>query len=132
ERRCELRTGHRPKQRLSGQSPRTTGPRSARKGAPSVSRSAPLGAVRPFARMEGVPKLSPHLRRILYGLVFVLVVEYLVVPQLGGARRAAGLLAGVKFRYIFAGIGLEALSILSYARLTRSILPRSHAPSLWT
>lgn len=77
-------------------------------------------------------KLSPHLRRVLSGLVLVLVIEYLVIPQITGARRAAVLLAGVKFRYIFLGLGLEALAIMSYAQLTRSILHREHAPSFWT
>src|SRR5438445_3457621 len=77
--------------------------------------------------------VSAPLRRLAYALILVLVVEYLVVPQLAGARRALVLLAEVKFRYIFLGIGLEAASIVAYALLTRGVLPRTaNAPSLWT
>ncbi len=77
-------------------------------------------------------RLSPYLRRVFLGLLFLLVVEYLVLPQITGARRAAGLLAHVNVAYLFAGIGLEAAAIVAYAQLTRSIVSREHAPSLWT
>jgi uncharacterized protein (TIRG00374 family) len=77
-------------------------------------------------------RLSPHLRRVLYGLVLVLVVEYLVIPQIAGARRNLGLLSGVKLQYLLIGVGLEFLAIAAYAQLTRSILKREHAPSFWT
>lgn len=77
-------------------------------------------------------KFTPHLRRIVFGLIFVLVLEYLVLPQLAGARKSLHLLGGIRFRYIFLGLALEAASIASYARLTRSIIPRNVTPSMWT
>ena len=76
-------------------------------------------------------KVSRHLRRVAYGLILVLVIEYLVLPQLAGARRSLHLIGGIRFRYIFFGLGLEAASIVAYAQLFRSILPRGRAPSLW-
>lgn len=77
-------------------------------------------------------KLSPHLRRVLYGLVLLLVLEYLVLPQVSGARLALHRIGGIKFRYIFIGLALEAASIVSYAQLFRSILPSNVRPKLWT
>jgi uncharacterized protein (TIRG00374 family) len=62
----------------------------------------------------------------------VLLIEYLVVPQIAGARRSIDSLGGVKFRYIFAGLLLEAAAIVAYAQLTRGVLPRTSAPKLWT
>jgi uncharacterized protein (TIRG00374 family) len=77
-------------------------------------------------------KVSPHLRRVAYGLVLVLVLEYLVLPQLAGARHSLHLIGGIKFRYIFAGVVLEGAAIVAYAQLFRSILPRHETPHLWT
>jgi len=79
-----------------------------------------------------VAKFSAHLRRVVFGLLLVLVLEYLVLPQLAGARHSLHLIGGIKFRYVFLGIALEAASIVGYAQLTRSILPRATTPSLWT
>jgi len=79
-----------------------------------------------------VPKVARGLRRTLSGLVLVLVIEYLVLPQIAGARHSFTLLAHIKFRYVFAGIALEAASILAYAQLTRGVLPqRASSPKLW-
>ncbi len=77
-------------------------------------------------------KLSPHLKRLVYGLLLVLVIEYLVLPQIAGARHSLHLLGHIRFRYIVIGIVLEAVSITSYAQLFRSALPRTSRPSLWT
>jgi uncharacterized protein (TIRG00374 family) len=72
-------------------------------------------------------------RRFVFSLVFVLVVEYLVLPQIAGARRALGLLSHVNLFYVLIGFGLEIASLLAYAQLTRGVLPRTaEAPSFWT
>lgn len=76
--------------------------------------------------------MSTSLRRVVYGLVLVAVVEYLVLPQIAGARKSIDLIGGVKFRYIFAGLVLEAAAIVAYAQLTRGVLPKASAPKLWT
>jgi uncharacterized protein (TIRG00374 family) len=66
------------------------------------------------------------------GLVLVLVIEYLVLPQIAGARRSLELLSHVNLRYVLAGLVLEAASLATYAQLTRGVLPRSPKRSLWT
>jgi uncharacterized protein (TIRG00374 family) len=86
------------------------------------------GAPRP-RRRSGVNR---NLRRVLSLLVLALVVEYLVLPQIAGARKALALLAHADVGFLLAGIGFEALSLLAYAKLTRSMLPASQAPELGT
>jgi putative heme transporter len=79
--------------------------------------------------MSGLPR---SVRRIVFALVLLLVLEYLVLPQIAGARRSLGLLADVNLRYVLAGLVLEAASLVAYAQLTRGVLPRTGAPNLWT
>src|ERR1700730_4353712 len=71
-------------------------------------------------------------RRIAKILIFLLVFEYLVIPQINGTRRTIDLLGRVNFWYLLAGIGLEAAAIVAYAQLTRAVLPRHKSPSLFT
>ena len=65
-------------------------------------------------------------------LLFFLVVEYLVLPQIAGIRRSASLLAHVHLGFIVVGALLEAAAIVAYALLTRDMLPRGSRPDLWT
>jgi len=77
-------------------------------------------------------RIPKSVRRIVAWLVFLLVVEYLVLPQIAGTRKAIHTLGRVDPVYLLGGAGLEAASILAYAFLTRSILPPSDPPSVWT
>jgi putative heme transporter len=79
--------------------------------------------------MSALPR---SVRRIVLGLVLLLVIEYLVLPQIAGARRSLGLLSEVNLWYVLAGVGLEVASLVAYAQLTRGVLPRTAAPRLWT
>jgi uncharacterized protein (TIRG00374 family) len=63
---------------------------------------------------------------------FAFAVEYLVLPQIAGARKALDVLGGVKPQYLVLGSVLEILSVVAYAALTRSVLPRDNRPSLFT
>lgn len=72
------------------------------------------------------------IRRTVGVLLFFLVVEYLVLPQIAGVRRSLSLLAHVHVGFIAAGALLEATAIVAYARLTRDVLPRGSRPDLWT
>jgi uncharacterized protein (TIRG00374 family) len=73
------------------------------------------------------------MRRIILALVLVLVLEYLVLPQIAGARQSLGLLSDVNLLYVLAGFGLEVASLTAYVQLTRGVLPRTPAsPSFWT
>jgi len=66
----------------------------------------------------------------LAALVFA--VEYLVLPQIAGARNALHTLSDVKPAYLVIGTVLEILSVVAYAALTRSVLPADGRPSFWT
>src|SRR5947207_9166120 len=70
-------------------------------------------------------------RRVGFALVLILVVEYLVLPQIAGARKSLSLVADAQLGLIAAGVVLEVASIVAYAMLTRSLLPRGQRPSLW-
>jgi len=69
-----------------------------------------------------------HLKRSAYVLVFLLVFNHLVVPQLGGARRAVHLLSDVNPLLLLLALGLEIGSLGAYAMMTRATLPKE--PSL--
>jgi uncharacterized protein (TIRG00374 family) len=64
--------------------------------------------------------------------VLVLVVEYLVLPQVAGARKSLHLLGQVRVALVLLGVVLEAASLLAYAELTRAVLPPNDRPGLFT
>jgi uncharacterized protein (TIRG00374 family) len=75
----------------------------------------------------------PRWLRAGAGLVAVgFVVEYLVLPQIAGAHKALEVLGGVRPEYLVGGAALDVLSVVVYAALTRSVLPRAGRPGLWT
>lgn len=65
-------------------------------------------------------------------LLIALVVEYFVLPQIAGSRKAVHQLSQVNPLLLLAGVGLEVVAITCYALLTRSVLPRDSTPPLWT
>jgi uncharacterized protein (TIRG00374 family) len=71
-------------------------------------------------------------RRTLTVLLFFLVAEYLILPQIAGVRKSLSLLANANLGFILAGVLLEAAAIVAYAQLTRDVLPRHDRPGLWT
>lgn len=71
------------------------------------------------------------LRRGIYGFILLLVLEYLVVPQLNGARKTLHLLNQVNLGLVGLGVVLEVGALVSYAQLTRAVLP-SGSPGLFT
>ena len=58
------------------------------------------------------------------------LIEFFVLPQVAGARRAAHLLGSVSPALVGLGVALEAAALLAYFQLTRSLLPRAGRPSL--
>lgn len=64
-------------------------------------------------------------------LVFAAVFHFLVLPQIGGTRRALGLLAELDPVLVAGAVGLEGLALLSYAQLSRALLPPDQRPGLW-
>jgi len=70
-----------------------------------------------------LPLLVKPLRRGIILFALVLVVEYLVVPELVGASKDLGLLGRVDAVWLVAGVVLEGLSLFCYGLLTQAMLP---------
>jgi len=73
--------------------------------------------------------LKHPVRRGVLIFALVLVIEYLVIPELIGARKDLSLLGGINGAWVAAGVVLEGFSLFCYALLTRALLPPS-APRL--
>jgi putative heme transporter len=65
-------------------------------------------------------------------LVLALVVEYLVLPQLGGAREALEVIGDVSPALLGLGVLLQGGAYLGQAQLIRSMLPSGERPGLGT
>ncbi|HLN43389.1 MAG TPA: YbhN family protein [Acidimicrobiales bacterium] len=74
----------------------------------------------PRSRRSLVPK---WLRHGLLIFLVLLVIEYLVIPELVGASKNLHLLSKLNIGWLIAGIVLEAGAIACYALLTRTLLP---------
>jgi hypothetical protein len=70
------------------------------------------------------------LRRVVAVLATLLIVEYLILPQLAGVRLE--LLARINVGYLLLGIALEAAFLVAHAKLTWSVLPKGSEPGLLT
>lgn len=51
------------------------------------------------------------------------VLHFLVVPQIGGTRKALGLVGGMNPALVLGALALEAGSLAAYAQLSRALLP---------
>jgi len=76
--------------------------------------------------------LAKPARRGAIIFILVLVIEYLVVPELVGASKDLYLLERVSAWWVAAGVALEGMSLFCYAVLTKVLLPPGPKPSLWT
>ncbi len=70
------------------------------------------------------------LRRIVIIFILVLIIEYLVIPELVGASKDLYLLGRVAVGWLIAGLVLEAASLFCYALLTRALLPPHRRPGI--
>ena len=61
-------------------------------------------------------------------LAGALLVEYVVFPQLAGARKAMHLIGGVNLGLLALAVVLEAAALAAYAQLTTSLLPCETRP----
>lgn len=64
-------------------------------------------------------------------LVFVMVVDYLVLPQLAGTERSLHLLRSANLSLIVTAVALEAASLLSYSLMTQRMVRGSRAGLGW-
>lgn len=85
--------------------------------APAVAAGAPP----PAARRRHL--LPPVLRHGLTLFILLLVVEYLVIPQLVNARKSLQAIEHVNIALLLLAFALEVTSQLAYARLTLMVLP---------
>ena len=77
-----------------------------------------------------LPVIARPLRRGVILFIIVLIVEYLVVPELTGASKDLNLLGQLNPYWLAAGVILEGLSLFCYGLLTRALLPPEGRPSL--
>jgi uncharacterized protein (TIRG00374 family) len=80
-------------------------------------------------RRQLLPKPIWHVGKLL---IVALVVEYLVLPQVAGTRKALNLLSGVHPAWLLLGVLLEFLALIAYSVMTRYILPSDSDPGFWT
>jgi uncharacterized protein (TIRG00374 family) len=91
----------------------------------------PDAARRPSVRpaRHGLRRFLPtpvvHIGRIL---LMALIVEYLVLPQVAGTRKAIHTFTQVNPLLLLLGFVLEVAAVMSYAQLTRSVIPRESDP----
>lgn len=78
----------------------------------------------------GRSKVGRRVRRGILILLMLLVFNYLVLPQLAGARKAAETLSHVTWWLLVVAVALEMAAMASYTRLTMAALPgdRHHRP----
>ena len=72
---------------------------------------------------QWLPFVLKPLRRGIVIFVLLLVIEYLVVPELVGASKDLHLLGQVNPGWLVAGLVLEGASLFCYGLLTRALLP---------
>jgi hypothetical protein len=78
-----------------------------------------------------LPLVVKPLRRGIVIFALVLIIEYLVVPELVGASKDLHLLGQVNPAWLAAGAILEGLSLFCYGLLTQAVLPPgAHNPGL--
>jgi uncharacterized protein (TIRG00374 family) len=70
-----------------------------------------------------LPFVLTPLRRGIVIFIVLLIVEYLVVPELVGASKDLSLLGRVNPAWLAAGVVLEGASLFCYGLLTQAVLP---------
>jgi uncharacterized protein (TIRG00374 family) len=76
-------------------------------------------------------KIFRWLRRGALLLVLFAVLDYLVLPQIAGTRKALHLLSTIRPGWAIAGIVAEAASLVCYSLLTRSVFPDQRPHFSW-
>jgi uncharacterized protein (TIRG00374 family) len=104
-------------------------------GAPELTEEPGTEQQRPRRRRwrrlrPWLPMLVKPLRRGVLIFVVLLIIEYLVVPELVGASKDLYLLGRVNAGWLAAGLVLEGVSLFCYAVLTKVLLPPGPKPSL--
>jgi uncharacterized protein (TIRG00374 family) len=89
------------------------------------------GKARGWPWRSWLPFLIKPLRRGILIFALVLIIEYLVVPELVDASKDLYLLGQVNPLWLAAGVVLEGVSLFCYGLLTQAVLPSgAHNPGL--
>ena len=103
-------------------------------GSPPPAPASPAGEGRrdrgPGRSRRGRRRPGRPIRSVGTVLAIGLLIEYVVLPQLVGARKALHLLGGVNVGLLVVAFALEASALVAYAALTRSLLPEETRPPL--
>ena len=75
-------------------------------------------------------RLRREVRWTVTAVVLVLVVEFLVLPRLGGFPQTINRLSHINIAYVIAGLILEAAALAAYAQLTYTVLSPG-GPNRW-
>ena len=87
------------------------------------------GAQPASPRRRWLPRTVRHLAELL---IVGFIVEYFVVPQIGGTHEALHVLASANPFLPLAALVLEIFSLVAYFEFTRSLIPRESDPGLAT
>jgi uncharacterized protein (TIRG00374 family) len=109
--------------------PGATGPSATGPSATGPGATGPNGQPGPAKRRRLLPRTVRHLAELLLA---GFIVEYFVVPQIGGTHKALHVLASVNPFLPVLGVLLEVLSLVAYFELTRSLIPKSSDPGFAT
>jgi uncharacterized protein (TIRG00374 family) len=99
---------------------------------PAAPVAAPLVAAKRWWPRRWWGLVPVPLRHLVRLGIILLVIEYLVLPQIAGTRKAIHLLSDVDTSWLLLGVFLEAAALVAYAQLTRSVLPKRSDPGLGT
>ena len=117
-----VKAHRKPKDDTAGSEPR--GERGERGEQGKLGKSGKLGKLGWWRRVRSwLPFLVKPLRRGILIFALLLIVEYLVVPELVGASKDLYLLGQVNAAWLVAGVVLEGLSLFCYGLLTQAMLP---------
>jgi hypothetical protein len=83
----------------------------------------------PARRRRWLPRTVRHLAELL---IVGFIVEYFVVPQIGGTHEALHVLASANPFLPIAALVFEVLSLVAYFEFTRSLIPKETDPGLAT
>ncbi len=89
----------------------------------------PAAKAQPGGHRRWLPRTVRHLAELL---IVGFIVEYFVVPQIGGTHEALHVLANANPFLPLAALVLEIFSLVSYFQFTRSLIPKGSDPGLAT
>jgi uncharacterized protein (TIRG00374 family) len=75
-------------------------------------------------------RLRREVKWTVSAVVVLLVVEFIVLPRLGGFRQSLNRVSHINIAYVIAGLVLEGAALAAYAQLTYAVLSPG-APKRW-